>query len=56
MSKKRKAQLIATFITSACIGTEFCVALVCATSGWLIPYALLTVACALTFPSEGPNL
>lgn len=56
MSKKRKAQLLASFFTGVCMSTEFGVAFACATSGWLLPYMALSLIFAMTFPTEGPHV
>lgn len=53
MSKRCKAHLV-TFITNGIIvGTELGTAFAFISAGLLVPYALLTVTCALTFTRQG---
>ena len=53
MSKRRKAHLV-TFITNGIIvGTELGTAFAFISAGLLVPYAFLTVTCALTFTRQG---
>lgn len=53
MSKQRKSQLIAMLANGLVMGTELGTAFMFLSAGLLIPYALLSIVCALTFPERG---
>lgn len=56
MSKRQKAQLLTVLANGIVLGTELGTAFMFLSAGLLIPYALLSIACALTFPERGVSL
>lgn len=56
MSKQHKSQLIAMLSNGIVLGTELGTAFMFLSAGLLIPYALLSVVCALTFPERGLSI